>query len=142
MDRLRFEMRFASGGLHKLCCLRQIEVDQLSTIVADGVVVPVSFTIVATGAISKTDFEHESGFFQVTQRVVNGCVADTGQTPARGLENLARRRVVVTLLNDQVDGLPLRRQLRLLLCVLHSGFRLILNPRNVKRGASERRSAP
>jgi hypothetical protein len=78
MNRLRLKMRFASGGLHELCCIRQIEVDQLSAIIADGMVVPVSFTIVATGAISKTDFEHESGFFQVAQRVVNGCVADTG----------------------------------------------------------------
>ena len=109
MNRLRLKMRFASGGLHKLCCLRQIEVDQLSTIVADGVVVPVSFTIVATGAISKTDFEHEPGFFQVAQRVVDSCVTDTGQTAARSLENIARRRVVVTLLNDLVDRLPLRR---------------------------------
>ena len=109
MDRLRFEMRFASGGLHQLCCVREIEVDQLSTIVADGMVVPVSFTIVAAGAVSETDFEHETGFFQVAQRVVDSCVTDTGQTAARSLENVARRRVVVTLLNGLVDRLPLRR---------------------------------
>ena len=133
MNRLRLKMRFASGGLHELCCIRQIEVDQLSTIVADRVVVPVSFTIVATGAISKTDFKHESGFFQVAQRVVNGCVTDTGQTPARGLKNIACRRVVVTLQDDLVNRLPLRRQLRFFLCVLHDGFRLILNPWIVKR---------
>lgn len=127
--------------MHELCCIRQIEVDQLSTIVADRVVVPVSFTVIATGAISKTDFEHESGFFQVAQRVVNSCVADTGQTPARGLEDIARRRVVVTLLNDLVDRFPLRRQLRLLLCVLQSGFRLILNIRIVKRRSKPRINA-
>ncbi len=132
MNRLRLKMRFASGGLHEFCCIRQIEIDQLSTIVADGVVVPVSFTVVATGAISKTDFKHEPGFFQVAQRVVNGCVADAGQTPARGLKNIAGRRVVVTLLDDLVDRLPLWRQLRFFLCVLHGGFRLILNLRIVK----------
>ena len=132
MNRLRLEMRLASGGLHELCCVRQIEIDELSTIVADRMVVPMSFAIVATGAVSKTDFEHEAGLFQVAQRIVDSCVADTGQTPARGLENVARRRVVITFLNDLIDRLPLRRQLRLLLCFLHSGFRLILNPRIVK----------
>ena len=108
MNRLRLEMRFASGGLHKLGCVRQIEIDQLSAIVADGVVVPVGFTIVATGAISKTDLEDESGFFQVAQRVVDGCVADAGETPARSLKNGTRRRVVITFLNHQIDRFPLR----------------------------------
>lgn len=134
MNRLRLEMRFASGGLHELCCVRQIEIDQLPTIVADRVVVPMGFAIVATGAVAKTDFEHKSGFFQVAQRVVNSCVTDTGQTPARRLEDIARRRVVITFLNDLINGLPLRRQLRLLLCVFHSGFRLILNTWIVKPG--------
>jgi hypothetical protein len=132
MNRLRLEMRFASGGLHKPGCVRQIEIDQLSAIVADGVVVPVGFTIVATGAVSKTDLEDESGLFQVAQRVVDSCVADAGETPAGGLKNVTRRRVVITFLNHLIDRFPLGRELRLFLCVLHSGFRLILNSRKVK----------
>ena len=71
-------MRFSRRGPHELGGVRQIKVDQLSAIVADGVVVSIGFAIVAAGTVSKTDLVDEPGVFQVAQRVVDGCVADTG----------------------------------------------------------------
>ena len=96
------------------------------------------FAIVAAGAVAKTDFVNEPGFFQVAQGVVDGCVADAGQSPACSLKDVAGGRVVIAFLDNLENRLPLRRQLWLrlvfLLCVLHDGFRLILNPLIVKRG--------
>ena len=95
------------------------------------------FAIVAAGAIAKTDFVNEPGFFQVAQRVVNGCVADAGQSPACSLKDVAGGGVVVSFPDNLENRLPLRRQLGLrlvfLLCVFHDGFRLILNQKIVKR---------
>ena len=68
--------------LHELGGVRQIEIDQLAAIVADGMVVTIGFAVVAAGAITKIDFVNQPGVFQVAQRVVNGCVADTGQPAA------------------------------------------------------------
>jgi len=89
------------------------------------------FAVVAAGAVSKTDFVNEPCIFQVAQRVVNGCVADAGQSPACSLKDVARGGVVVSFLNDLKNRLPLGRQLWLrllfLLCDFHDGFRLILN---------------
>ena len=100
-------------------------------------VVPVGFAIIAAGAVAKTDFVNEPGFFQVAQRVVNGCVADAGQSPACSLEDVAGSGVVVSFLDNLENRLPLGRQLRLrlvfLLCSFHDGFRLILNHGIVKR---------
>ena len=113
-----------------------MEIDQLSAVVADGVVVPLGFAIVAAGAVAKTDFQNEPGFFQVAQRVVDGCVADAGQSLAGSLEDVARGGVVIPFLDDLKNRLPLGRQLRLrlilLLCTFHDGFRLILNKDFVK----------
>jgi hypothetical protein len=114
-----------------------MEVDQLSTIVADRMIVATGFAVVAAGAISKTDFVNQSGFFQVAQRVVNGCIANAGQAPAGSLEDIAGSRVVISLLDDLKNRFPLRRQLRLpfsvFLCVFHDGFRLILTLEFVKQ---------
>ena len=94
-------------------------------------VVSIGFAIVAAGAISKTDFVNQPGFFQVAQRVVNGRVADAGQTAAGSLEDVAGGGVVIAFLDNLEHRLPLGRQLRprlvLLLCAFHDGFRLILN---------------
>ena len=89
------------------------------------------FAVVAAGAVSKTDFVNEPCIFQVSQRVVDGCVADAGQPPARSLKDVAGGGVVVSFLDDLKNRLPLGRQLWLrlvfLLCGFHDGFRLILN---------------
>ena len=115
-----------------------MEIDQLSAVVADGVVVSIGFAIVAAGAVSKTDFVNEPGFFQVAQRIVNGRVADAGQSTPGSLKDIAGSRVVIPFLDNLKNRLALGRQLRLrlifLLCTFHDGFRLILNPRIVKRG--------
>jgi hypothetical protein len=120
--------------VHELGRVRQMEVDQLSAIVADGVVVAFRFAIVAAGAIAKIDFENQPGVFQVTQRVIDGCVANTGQAPPGGLKDVAGGRVVVPLLDDLINRLSLWSQLRFWLGYFHDGFRLILNPWIVKRG--------
>ena len=90
-------------------------------------IVSIELAIVAAGAVAKIYLENETGFLQVTQGVVNGCVADTGQSLARRFEDVAGRRVVVAFLDHLKDRFSLRRQLRFWLCFLHDGFRLILN---------------
>jgi hypothetical protein len=136
MYRLRLKARFARRRLHQLRGVRQIEIDQLSAIVADSVIVTVGFAIVAAGAVAKIDFVDQAGIFQVAQRVVNGCVADTGQTPARRLKDIAGRRVIVAFLNHLENRLSLGSQLRLLLGFFHDGLRLILIPTIVKGASS------
>jgi hypothetical protein len=126
MNRLRFETRFFRRSLHKLRGVRQIKVDQLAAIVTNCVIVAVGLTIVAAGAISKFDFKHEPGFLQIAQRVVNGGITDTGQAPLSGDKDVAGSRVVVSLLNNLKNRLPLGRQLGFLLGNSHDGFRLIL----------------
>ena len=118
--------------MHELGGVRQIEVDQLSTIVADRMIVAIGFAIVAAGTVSKVDFVNEAGFFQVAQRVVNGRVADTGQSPAGCLKDVAGSRMIVSLQNDLKNCVSLGGQLRLFLDAFHGGFRLILNERIVK----------
>ena len=90
-------------------------------------VVPISFAIVAAGTVSKIYLVNQPRILQVTQRVVNGCVADTGQSLPRRLENVAGGRVVISLLYDLKNRLSLRRQLWFLLGYLQDRFRLILN---------------
>lgn len=97
-------------------------------------IVTIGFAIVAAGAIAKIYLVNQSGFLQVAQRVVNGCVADAGQAPAGRFEDVACSRVVVAFLDDLKDRFSLRRQLRLWLCLLHDRFRLILNQGIVNRG--------
>ena len=101
-------------------------------------VVPIGFAIVAAGAVAKTDFEDEPGFFQVSQRVVDGCVTDAGESLAGSLEDFAGGWVVIPFLDHLENRLPLGRQpglfLVLLLSVIHGGLRLILNPGIVKQG--------
>ena len=98
-------------------------------------IVTIGLAIVAARTIAKSDFVNEAGLLQVAQRVVNGCVADTGQALPGRLENVAGGRVVVSLLYDLENRLSLRRQLWFLLGCLQDGFRLILNYGFVNRGS-------
>ena len=95
-------------------------------------IVTIGFAIVAAGAVAKIYLVNQSGFLQVAQRVVNGCVADTGQAPAGRFEDVAGSRVVVAFLDHLKDRFSLRRQLRFWVWLLHDGFRLILNRGFVK----------
>ena len=124
--------------LHELRCVRQIEIDQLPAVVTDRVIVTISFAIVAAGAVAKIYLVNQTCILQVAQRVVNGCVADTGQAPPGRLKDVAGGRVIIPLLYDLKNRLSLRRQLWCLLRCLQDGFRLILNLRFVNRsmGAS------
>ena len=107
MNGLRLEVRLARRGLHKLGGVRQIEVDQLAAIVADGMVVTTGFSVVAAGAISKIDFVNQPGFFQVAQGVVNGCIADAWQPPAGRLKDVAGGGVIVAFLDHLKNRLSL-----------------------------------
>ena len=134
MNRLRLKMRFSRRRLHQLRSVWQIEIDQLSAIVADRVIVAFSFTIVAAGTVSKIDFENQPGLFQIAQRVVDGRVADARQSHTRRLIDVTGRRVVVPFLNDLENCFPLWSQLRFFLGYLQSGFRISLNTEFVNRG--------
>ena len=81
-------------------------------------IVTIGFAIVAAGAIAKIYLVNQSGFPQIAQRVVDGCVADTGQATAGRFEDVAGSRVVIAFLDDLKDRLSLRRQLRFWLCLL------------------------
>jgi len=94
MNRRRLKLRLARGCLHQLGRLRQIEVDQLSTIVADGVVVPISLSIVTTGAVAKLDFVYQPSLLEEAERVVDSGMTNRRQVLARPLKDLVRRRVV------------------------------------------------
>lgn len=98
-------------------------------------IVTIGLAIVSAGAVAEIYLVNQSGFLQVAQRVVNRCVADTGQAPAGRFEDVAGSRVVVTLLDHLKNRLSLRRELGFWLCPLHDGFRLILNTRFVKCGS-------
>lgn len=101
-------------------------------------IVTFRLAIVAAGAIAEIDFEHEAGLFQITQGVVDGGVADTGQADSRRRKDIARGWVVVPLLNHLKNGFSLGSQLRFFFGRLHSGFRLILNRRFVKQRGFQR----
>jgi hypothetical protein len=118
--------------LHKFCGAGQIEIDQLPTIVADRMIVAIGFAIIATRAVSKIYLVNQSGVLQIAQGVINGCVTDTGQSPACSFKDLAGSRVIVTLLDHLKNRFSLGSQLWLILCRLHDGFRLILNQKIVK----------
>src|SRR5437868_4977770 len=127
MERLRVETWLPRRGLPERGSIRQIEIDQLAAIVADRVIVTLGFAIVATGAVAKVDFVDQPGLFQVAQRVVDGCVADTGQSPAGSLEDIAGSGVIVPFPDHLKHCFPLRCQFWFLLAVTQDGFRLILS---------------
>lgn len=97
-------------------------------------IVTIQLAIVAAGAVAKINLVNQSGFLQVTQGVVNSCVADTGQALSSRFEDVAGSRVIVAFLDHLIDSFSLRRQLRFWPRFLHDGFRLILNCGFVKRG--------
>ena len=119
-------MRLARGRLHELGCVRQIKIDQLAAIITDRVIVAFGFTIVAAGTVAKIDLVNQPGFFQVAQRVVDGCVADTRQSPAGSLEDITGSGVIVSFPDHLKHCFPLRRQFRFLLDLPQGRFRLIL----------------
>ena len=108
-----------------------MKINQLPAALADRVIVTISFAIVAAGTVAEINFEHETGFFQIAQRVIDGGVTDAGQALSRGLENIPSRGVIVAFENHLKHRLPLPGQLMLpsfldFVRVFHYGFRLIL----------------
>lgn len=105
-----------------------MKIDQLAAAVTDRVIVTFGFAIVATGAVAKADLANEAGFFQVAQRVVDGCVADAGQPTPRRFEDVAGGRMIFAFADHLKHRIALRSQFMVgFLCFLHSGLRLILN---------------
>ena len=76
-------------------------------------VVTISFPIIAARAVAKRYFAHQSGFFQISQRVINRSETDCRQAPSCGRKNFCRRRVRVTRANNVEHGLALTCQRRL-----------------------------
>ena len=72
-------------------------------------IVTISFAIVTAGTVAKIYLVNQSGFLQVTQGVVNSCVADTGQSLASRFENVTGSRVVVAFPDHLKDSFSLRR---------------------------------
>ena len=103
MNRMRSEARLSRCRRHQLRGFRHIQIDQLSAVVTNRVVVTLHYAVVTAGAVAKTNLMNEPGFSQVAQRVVDGCVADPGQALASRLENIARGWVIVSFTNHLVD---------------------------------------
>ena len=78
MNRLRPEARLTRCRRHELRGFRHIQVDQLSTLITDRVVVTFKDSVVTARAVCKIDFVNESRFFEVAQGVVNGGMTDAG----------------------------------------------------------------
>ena len=133
MNRLRSEARLSRCRRHQLRGFRHIQIDQLPALIADRVIVAFHYAVVTAGAVAKANFVNEPGFFQVAQRVVDGCVADSGQALACRLENVGGGGVIVSFSDHLEDCFALWCKL----WPFQDGFRLILNPENVKRGQSE-----
>ena len=72
-------------------------------------IVAIGFAIVAAGAVAKIYLENQTGFLQVTQGVVNSCVANAGQALSSCFEDVAGSRVIVAFLDHLKDSFSLRR---------------------------------
>ena len=107
MNRLRSEARLSRCRRHQLRGLRHIQIDQLPALIANRVVVTLHYSVVTAGAVAKTNLVNEPGFFQITQRVVDGCVADSRQALSCRLENIAGGRVIISFPDHLVDCLAL-----------------------------------
>lgn len=109
MNRRWLKLRFSCRCLHELGCLRKVEVDQLSTDVADRVIVPLSFSVVTAGAIAKLNLVNQPCFFQEAKGVVDCGVANRRQLQTRRLENFIRRRMIFPGTNNLKHCFPLPR---------------------------------
>ena len=103
MNRLRSEARLSRCRRHQLRGFRHIQIDELSALIADRVIVALHYAVVTAGAIAKANLMNESGLFQVAQRVVDGGVADTGQALSCRLEDFAGSGVIVTFPDHLID---------------------------------------
>jgi hypothetical protein len=63
MYRLSLESRFTCCGLHKLGSFRKVKVDDLPAFITDGMIVAISFAVVAAGAIAEANFVNQARFF-------------------------------------------------------------------------------
>jgi len=116
-----------------------MEIDELAATITDRMIVPASLSIVTAGTVPKLYFDDKSRLFQKTKRVVDGRIADPGQTQTRSLKYLIRGGMIFPVLNHHQDRLTLGRQVHLGFHVLGNcrpshGLRLILILSTVKRG--------
>ena len=58
---------------------QEFQIDELSTVVADRMVVPLQLAVVAGAVGSESDFADQPLFFQVAQRIVNSRERDARQ---------------------------------------------------------------
>src|SRR5438874_12773313 len=79
VNRRRFEFRFARRRLHQFSRVWQVEVDQFSAIIADSMIVPLSFPVVTTGAVAKFNLIHQPGLPQEPEGIVNSRITNRGQ---------------------------------------------------------------
>lgn len=103
-------------------------------------IMALSFTIVPTGAIPEVDLMNQAGRLEITQGVIDGGIADRGQTQPSRLENLAGSWVIFPFQDYLKDRLALWRKLLTARLVLidslgcfHDRLRLILNRADVKQ---------
>ena len=87
-----------------------MKVDELSAIVADCVVMPISLPVVTAGAVAKLNFMNESRLLQKPERVVDGGITNRRQVLTRRLENFIRRGMIFPRTNDLKHRIALARQ--------------------------------
>src|SRR5437660_8706096 len=91
-------------------------------------IVSVGLAIVAAGPVTKINLVYQSFVAQKAQRVVNGRKADTRHFPARRVEHLGRRRMMMAGLHhlEHHRSLPRESRRTLFLSNHQSGIIIIL----------------
>jgi hypothetical protein len=74
-------------------------------------IVPICLAVIPTSAVPEANFVHEAGLFQIPQGIVDGRMTNRGQAPARRLENVVRRRVILPFHDHLKNSFTLGRKL-------------------------------
>ncbi len=109
MNRSRFEVDAARGATHE-CSFDEIEVDEMTAVFTESVIVAFGDAIISGSSIAKSDLADESRFLEVMERVIDGGIADGREFLARCGKDVIRCGVRITVAHDLEDDTPLRRQ--------------------------------
>ena len=72
-DRSGLEFRSPGSFFDQAARDWKLQIDELSAVVADGMVVPIQLAIIASAVRSEPHFSDQTLVLQVAQRIVNGC---------------------------------------------------------------------
>ena len=108
----RFNLEFRKIGrfFNQFRRNSQFQIDQLSAIVTERVVVPGQFAVVTGGVVAEPDLADQPLILQVAQGIVNGRERDAGQKPAGILKDFVGCQMLVRFMNHLENSLALFRK--------------------------------